>query len=103
MGAIAVKNSVLSKLSAEQQRIVEESFSRHTMGLLGMVRKQNQEAIKVMVDYGIKILKVPDDQVEQFKELSARALQKMRGLSFSPGTLKEVRAQLEAYRRTRKQ
>ena len=71
-------------------------------GLQAMVRKQNMEATRVMIDHGVKILKVSDDQVEQFKSLSARALQKMRGENFSPRTLDELKSHLETYRQKKK-
>jgi len=102
MGGIVIKDSFLKKLSPAQQELLEESFSRHMDGLQAMVRKQNREAIEVMVDYGVKILTVPDPEVQQFKELSARALQKMGASGFSAQTLNELKEHLSVYRRTQK-
>jgi TRAP-type C4-dicarboxylate transport system substrate-binding protein len=102
MGGIVIKNSFMKKLSPAQQDLLEESFSRHMDGLQAMVRRQNEDAMKVMVDYGVKILTVPDDEVRQFKDLSAKALQKMSGNSFSPQTLSDLKEHLAVYRRSRK-
>jgi TRAP-type C4-dicarboxylate transport system substrate-binding protein len=102
MGGIIAKDKVLKALSPANQKILQDSFNRHIGGLQTMVRKQNQEATQVMIDHGVKILKVPDDQVEQFKNLSTRALQKMRGENFSPQTLAELKAHLEQYRHKKK-
>lgn len=102
MGGIVIKNSFFKKLSAAQQDLLSESFSRHMDGLQAMVRKQDREAIAVMLDYGVKILTVPDGEVQQFKELSAKALQKMGASGFSEKTLNELKEHLSVYRRAQK-
>jgi len=102
MGGIVIKNSFMEKLSAAQQDLLTESFNRHMGGLQEMVRKQNREAIDVMVDYGVKILRVPDVEVQQFKELSAKALQKMGASGFSTQTLNVLKEHLAVYRRAQK-
>ena len=58
--------------------------------------------VEQMIDHGIKILKVSDDQVEQFKSLSTRAMQNMRGAKFSPQTLIELKSHLKRYRQEKK-
>ncbi|MEW6671290.1 MAG: TRAP transporter substrate-binding protein DctP [Thermodesulfobacteriota bacterium] len=102
MGGIVIKNSFMKKLSPAQQGLLAESFNSHMDGLQAMVRRQNEDAMKVMADYGVKTLKVPDDEVEQFKDLAAKALQKMMGSSFSPQTLNALKEHLAVYRRTKK-
>jgi len=102
MGAIVVRNSLMQQLDPAQRKLVEESFAAHMDELKAMVRRQNQEAIRVMTDYGVKILKVPDEEVERFKELSARALQKIGRENFSARTLTEVKKHLAQFRSGRK-
>ena len=99
MGGIVMKNSFIKKLSPAQQELLIDSFSRQTDSLQAMVRKQNQEAIQVMVDYGVKILTVPDSEVQQFKELSVKAMQKLSQSSFSMQILNELKEHLAEYRR----
>jgi len=102
MGGIVIKGSFLKKLSPAQQDLLEESFSRHMDGLQAMVRRQNEDAMKVMADYGVKTLTVLEDEVQKFKDLAATALQKMSGSDFSQQTLNELKEHLAAYRKTRK-
>ena len=102
MGGIVIKNSFMKKLSPAQQDQLEESFNRHMDGLQTMVRRQNEDAMKVMADYGLKILTVSDDEVQKFKDLAATALQKMSGSNFSQQTLNELKEHLADYRKTRK-
>lgn len=102
MGGIVIKNSFMKKLSPAQQDLLEESFSRHMDGLQTMVRRQNEDAMKVMADYGVKTLMVSDDEVKQFKDLAAKALQKMGGSDFSQQTLNELKEHLAAYRSSKK-
>jgi len=102
MGGIVVKNSFIKKLSPAQQSLLAECFSRHMDGLQAMVRQQDEEAMKVMADYGVEILKVSDKEVQQFKGLAAKALQKMGASNFSPQTLNELKEHLAEYRKTKK-
>jgi len=102
MGGIVIKNSFMKKLSPAQRDLLEGSFSSHMDGLQTMVRQQDEEALRVMADYGVKILTVSDDEVQQFKDLAAKALQKISGSSFSQQTLNELKEHLAEYRKTKK-
>jgi len=102
MGGIVIKDSFLEKLSPAQQDLLAAGFNRHMDGLQAMVRKQDREAMQVMADYGVKTLTVSDDEVKKFKDLAERALQKMKGSSFSQQTLNELKEHLAAYRKTTK-
>jgi len=100
MGGIVIKAGFLEKLSPAQQDQLAASFNRHIDDLQAMVRKQDREALQVMADYGVKTLTVSDDEVKKFKDLADRALQKMKGSSFSQQTLNELKEHLAAYRKT---
>lgn len=102
MGAIVVNKKLLKNISPEQWKLLEEIFQRHTNQLKGVLRKQNQEAVQVMAEHGVKILKVSEEQIEQFKKLSVKAIENIRGSSFSPKTRDELKAHLETYRRSEK-
>ncbi len=102
MGGIVIKNSFLKKLNQTQQNLLIESFNRHMPGLQAMVRKQDREAIEVMVDYGVKILAVPEAEVEQFKGLAAKALQKTGQNTVATTTVDEIKKLLTDYRQGRK-
>ncbi len=71
-------------------------------GLQAMVRKQDREAVEVMVDNGVKILAVPETEVEQFKGLAAKALQKTGQNVVATQTVDEIKKLLADYRQGRK-
>jgi TRAP-type C4-dicarboxylate transport system substrate-binding protein len=66
-----------------------------------VVRKENQEAIKVMSKHGVKLIRPSKEQIEKFKEVSARAMNRQIGKSFSKKIKDEVVGYVEEYRATK--
>jgi hypothetical protein len=64
-----------------------------------VTRNENQEAIKVMTKQGVKVIVPSKDQVDEFKKLSAKAMGKITGQTFSKKVLEEVTSSLEQYRK----
>ena len=77
VGGLAVKKSVFSKLSPQHQTVLRESFTQHMDRLKLIIRKENEEALRVMAKHGVKILKPSVDQVNEFKALSNKAMKRM--------------------------
>ena len=101
IGAVIVKKDVFEKLSAAHRQVITESFTRQMDQLKLEIRKQNQEAVKVMEKHGVKILQPSKEQIEEFKKVSNNAMQQMEGKSFSKKIRDEVTAQLETYRKSK--
>jgi TRAP-type C4-dicarboxylate transport system substrate-binding protein len=103
-GGIIIKKSVFKKITPAHQKVLLESFQTHMSQLKRVIRKQNQEALQVMAKHGVKILSPSEDQLKEFKKLSAKAMQKQqqRGKSFSKKVRDEVDAHLEAFRSEKK-
>jgi TRAP-type C4-dicarboxylate transport system substrate-binding protein len=98
-GGIVIKKDVFKKLPLASQNIVLESFQRNLDQLKTLTRRENQEAIKVMQNNGVKIVTPPKDQVVEFKRLSEKALSHFTNQTFSPKALAEATAILENYRK----
>ncbi len=103
MGGIVIKISHLKKITAAHRNVLQNSFRAHANRLKHVIRKQNQEALRVMADHGVKILHPSNAEIEKFKKLSQKALQNMHTTTFSAEVKDEIEAHLETYRRTQKQ
>jgi TRAP-type C4-dicarboxylate transport system substrate-binding protein len=99
LGGLVLKKSVFQQISPSLQKIVKESVQIHMAALKQQVRKENQEAIQVMQTHGIKLVKPSPDQIEEFKKLSDRAIQRIGGHKFSNDVLRQVKAYLDDFRK----
>jgi TRAP-type C4-dicarboxylate transport system substrate-binding protein len=96
VGGLVLKKSVFSKLPPNYQDAMRDSFNQHMSQLKHVIRKENQEALEVMAKHGIKILKPTAGQIDEFKALSNKAMDRLGKNSFS----KEIRAEVEGHLKT---
>jgi TRAP-type C4-dicarboxylate transport system substrate-binding protein len=101
-GGIVVRKDVFKKLPLDTQNIILESFQRNLDQLKTITRRENQEAIKVMQNNGVKIVTPLKDQVVEFKRLSEKALSHFTNQTFSTKALADATAILKAYRKRRR-
>ncbi len=101
-GGIVVRKDVFKKLPPSSQNIILESFQRNLNQLKAITRRENQEAIRVMQNNGVKIVTPSQDTVAEFKRLSGKAIAHFTNQTFSPKALDDATANLEAYRKGRR-
>jgi TRAP-type C4-dicarboxylate transport system substrate-binding protein len=99
IGGLVMKKKVFDKISPEHQKILQETCRRRMKALKKTIRRENQEAIQVMVKYGMKIIVPTPAQVAEFKKVSDQAMEHMEGKTFSKKIRNEVIAKIEAYRK----
>ena len=102
IGGIVIKNNIFKKLSPAHRQVLLELCSKYMDQLKLVVRKENQEAIKVMSKHGVKLIRPSEEQIKGFKEVSARAMNRQIGKSFSKKIKDEVIGYVEEYRETKK-
>ena len=90
-------------MSPAQQNILMDAFGRQMAQLKTIIRKENQEAVQVMVQHGVKIITPSPAQVAEFKIVSEKAVQRLVDKSFSKKIKDEISAKLEAYRKKNQQ
>jgi TRAP-type C4-dicarboxylate transport system substrate-binding protein len=98
IGGIVIKNNIFKKLSPAHRQVLLELCSKYMDQLKLVVRKENQEAIKVMSKHGVKLIRPSEEQIKEFKEVSARAMNRQIGKSFSKKIKDEVIGYVEEYR-----
>ncbi len=102
IGGIVIKKNIFKKLSPAHQQVLLELCSKYMDQLKLVVRQENQEAIKVMSKHGVKLIRPSEEQIKEFKEVSARAMKRQIGKSFSKKIKDEVIGYVEEYRETKK-
>jgi TRAP-type C4-dicarboxylate transport system substrate-binding protein len=99
VGGIVLNRKAFEQIPQAQQGILLESCRSYMSQLRMVLRRENQEAIKVMEKHGVKVLKPTKEQVEEFKSLWDRAMLRPGAQSFSKKVLEEVIAHVEAFRK----
>jgi TRAP-type C4-dicarboxylate transport system substrate-binding protein len=98
-GAIVVRKETFQQISPSDQSSIIEISQRHLNQLKTVTRKEDQEAIQVMIKQGTKIITPSKDQIDEFKRLSNQAISRLGSQSFSKKVLNEVLSILEGNRR----
>jgi TRAP-type C4-dicarboxylate transport system substrate-binding protein len=99
VGGILLKKKEFEKLLPAHQKTFMELCPKYMNQLKLVIRKENQEAIQVMVKHGVKIIRPSADQVEGFKKVAQKAMERQTGKSFSKKVRDEVIAYLQEYRK----
>lgn len=99
IGGVIIKKKVFEKMSTAHRQILIDACQQQMTQLKTTIRKENQEAIEVMVKHGVKIIDPTPEQVADFINVSEKAMLKLEGKSFSKAIRDEVAAKLEAYRK----
>ena len=99
IGGVVIKKMVFDKLTPAHQKIVMDVWQRQMIRLKQKIRRENQEAMQVMVDQGIKIIVPSPDQVTEFVTVSSKAIQRLEGKTFTKKIRDEVEANIETYRK----
>lgn len=99
VGGIVMRKDVFKGLPQGHQEALLEAFRDHVGPLKQVLRKENQEAIKVMERHGVKVIKPAKEDVEEFKGLWDKAVLRLGPRSFSKEALEEASFLLQAYRK----
>jgi TRAP-type C4-dicarboxylate transport system substrate-binding protein len=101
IGAVVLKKNVFKKLSPAEQYTLLELWPKYMAELKLVIRKENQEALKVMTKHGVKLVKPSKDQIGEFKKVAADAMEHQTGESFSQKVRDEVIAHLKTFRKSK--
>jgi TRAP-type C4-dicarboxylate transport system substrate-binding protein len=98
IGGIVLKKNVFKKLSSDHRQVLMQLCAKYMDQIKLAIRKENQEAIKVMAKHGVKLIYPSEDQIEEFKIVSQKAMNSQTGKSFSAKVKNEIITYLEEYR-----
>jgi TRAP-type C4-dicarboxylate transport system substrate-binding protein len=98
-GGVVVKKDIFRQIPQASQNLVLESFQQPLEQLKIITRNENRDALKVMVKNGVKVVTSTQDEIDEYKRLSSKAIRHIRGQTFSKKTLDEVTSILVNYRK----
>jgi len=98
-GAIVINKDVFNRLPTAYQTVVLESSQRHLSQLTTTTRNENQQATRIMVKQGVKIVNPSKEQIDELRKLSNDAMGRVTGKAFSRKTVDDVTSQLTNYRK----
>jgi len=98
-GGIVLRKDTFKQIPPSYQNFIIESSQHHLDQLKTVTRNENREAIRVMAKQGVKIITPSRDQIDEFKQLSNKAITHVGGQSFSKKVLDEVTSLLDSYRK----
>lgn len=102
LGGVLVSKRIFGKIPSNLQEIVKKVFQYHSSLLNVRTRKDNDEAIRVMVKQGIKLVTPTDEETEEFKRISNEAIDELGNKVFSKDIFAEVRSHINQYRKAGK-
>jgi TRAP-type C4-dicarboxylate transport system substrate-binding protein len=100
-GGVVVKKDVVDALPSNLQKLLQDAFQRYDDQLKLAVRNGNRDALEVMQSRGIRLVRPSADQVEKFKTLTDRAMQKPGSRVFSDDVLEKITFELKRYRESK--
>jgi TRAP-type C4-dicarboxylate transport system substrate-binding protein len=103
IGGIVMKKKLFNKMSPAHQNILMDVCRRQMARLKTIIRKENREAVQVMVKHGVKIITPSPAEVTEYKIVAEKAMRRLEDKRFSKKVKDEVTAKLEAYRKKNQQ
>jgi TRAP-type transport system periplasmic protein len=103
LGALLVDKRTFDKLTAEHQEILLRIADEELTQLTEKTRRENEEAMQVMLANGLQLVSPLPPDVETFKQLVADSVPELVGKSFSREAYDLVQMHLNAFRQERSQ
>ena len=101
-GGLVVKKASFDSITPEHQVLIRDIFQRHFIKLKDIIRRENQDALNLMLKQGVQLLTPDPGQIAEYKRISEKAMSRVGGHKFSASAWEEVSALLKAYREGRK-
>lgn len=102
LGGVLLSKGMFAKIPSDLQGIIKEVFQHYSTLLNAQTRRDNDEAMRIMLKQGIKLVTPTDEETEEFKRISREAIDELADKVFSKDVLVEVRSHINQYRKARK-
>jgi len=98
-GAVVVKKTDFEKIPAAHRATVEDAFKRQLSPLKDLLRKDDQKAIQVLGEKGIKLITVSTGDAQELRSLVFKGISNLGEDYFTRKTFEEVRNYLKTVRK----
>ena len=100
-GGLIISNKAFSRLSTQDQKILRKVCANYLRRLTDKTRKDNQEALDLMLKRGVQKLTIEPDELNHFKVLFDQAMADVDPKFLPKQTLRKIRKALETYRKSK--
>lgn len=97
-GALILKKDVYEKISPENRKILKATAKTYCDQLVQATRKDNQEAVRVMAEAGVKIIKPSQDRIQEFRNNAKASYEVNIPALYSKEMLTDIQQTLEKSR-----
>ncbi len=102
IGATVVSMDAIKKISAEDQKTVQEIGKAASKKLRKTIRKANEDAKSTMAKKGVKVVETPKEIVDEFTKVAASVQSELTGKVFSKEELDMVLKYRDEFRAKKK-
>jgi TRAP-type C4-dicarboxylate transport system substrate-binding protein len=97
-GALILKKDIYEKISPENREILKTTAKKYCDQLIQATRKDNQEAVKIMEETGVRIVRPSKDQIQGFKKNAKASYESSIPALYSREVLNDIQQTLEKCR-----
>lgn len=97
-GAILMSKKYYDSLSPEFQVLIKDTFKDHMERLTQLARDDNKKSIEEIKKYGVKLISLSGESMEEFDIASKNACKIVAGKLFSIELIKDINVMIEEYR-----
>ncbi len=98
-GAFVISTKVWNRIPEQFHEGMLEAARKYTLEMDADTIKANEEAVEIMKKYGLTVNEIPQDAVDQWKELIQRGLELFVGGRFDINYFYEAKRYVDEYRR----
>lgn len=99
MGAVVMTRKAFETIPQHHRRTVREIFRKALVPINAETRKDNEDALTVMVRQGIEYVELSPQELARFQKIAGEAIEGITGKIFSKAILEEVNKHLGEFRR----
>ena len=97
-GAFIMSSKVLSGISAEQRKIIQQAADTYFSELIAKTRESNQQSRNVLADQGVTFVKTTPEVVQTLEQHRDMTISRLVGSSFSEESYQLLKAALDNFR-----
>lgn len=101
-GAVLISKKMFDKIPPEYQQVLREQGKNYMQKLVKLGRQDNQESIELMKKNGIKLVNIPEANMDEFTKAGQTARRALVGKLYSRELLDKVEKALAEFRSQQK-
>ena len=98
-GAILITKKQFNRIPSDLQVLLKETFMKNCDELIKIIRKDNDESIKILKDAGVTFISLNDETVKELTSAGEKVRKSLAGHLYPEELLQEITASIESFRK----